>query len=65
MVIVSAVRTAIGKFGGSLKDISPAQLGSAVLKDALSKAGAGAGIPVEVSSDCVNKVCGSGLKPTW
>lgn len=42
VVIVSAVRTAIGKFGGSLKDISPAQLGSVVLKDALSKAGAGA-----------------------
>ncbi|MDP2767118.1 MAG: beta-ketoacyl synthase N-terminal-like domain-containing protein, partial [Candidatus Methanoperedens sp.] len=90
VAIVSAVRTAIGKFGGSLKDISPAQLGSVGLKDALGKAGAGAGdvdevimgnvlsaghgqniarqaamaagIPVEVSSYCVNKVCGSGLK---
>ena len=38
VVIVSATRTAIGNFGGSLKDISPAQLGSVVLKDALKRA---------------------------
>ena len=38
VVIVSATRTAIGKFGGSLKDISPVQLGSVVLKDALKRA---------------------------
>ncbi len=90
VVIASATRTAIGKFGGSLKDLSPAQLGSIVLKDALKRvnmagsevnevimgnvlsAGHGqnvarqsaiaAGIPFEVSSYCVNKVCGSGLK---
>jgi len=37
VVIVSATRTAIGKFGGSLKDISPVQLGSVVLKDALKR----------------------------
>ncbi len=35
VVIVSATRTAVGKFGGSLKDFSPGQLGSVVLKDAL------------------------------
>src|SRR3990172_2576179 len=90
VVIVSATRTAVGKFGGSLKDFSPGQLGSAVLKDALKRAGVeprevdevimgnvlsaghgqnvarqaaiGAGIPKEVPSYCVNKVCGSGLK---
>ena len=39
VVIVSATRTAVGKFGGSLKDFSPGQLGSAVLKDALKRAG--------------------------
>ncbi len=39
VVIVSAVRTAIGKFGGNLKEFSPAQLGSLVLKDALKRAG--------------------------
>jgi len=38
VVIVSATRTALGKFGGSLKDLNPGQLGSIVLKDALKKA---------------------------
>ncbi len=38
VVIVSIARTAIGKFGGSLKDFSPGQLGSIVLKDALRRA---------------------------
>ena len=38
VVIVSAVRTAVGKFGGSLKDFNPGQLGSIVLKDVLKKA---------------------------
>lgn len=90
VVIVSAVRTAIGKFGGSLKDISPVQLGSVVLKEAMKRSGTSgsevnevimgnvlsaghgqnvarqaaiaAGIPDEVPSFSVNKVCGSGLK---
>ena len=90
VVIVSATRTAVGKFGGSLKDFNPGQLGSMVLKDALKRvnvehseveevimgnvlcaghgqnvarqASIGAGIPKEVPSFCVNKVCGSGLK---
>ena len=90
VVIVSATRTAVGKFGGSLKDFNPGQLGSVVLKDVLKRvnveqsevkevimgnvlsaghgqnvarqAAIGAGIPKEVPSYCVNKVCGSGLK---
>jgi acetyl-CoA C-acetyltransferase len=37
VVVVSATRTAVGKFGGSLKDFSPGQLGSVVLKDALKR----------------------------
>ncbi len=37
VVIVSAVRTAIGSFGGSLKDITPAELGATVIKGALEK----------------------------
>lgn len=37
VVIVSAVRTAIGSFGGTLKDITPADLGAIVIKDALEK----------------------------
>lgn len=39
VVIVSAMRTAIGSFGGSLKDIKPADLGATVIKAALEKAG--------------------------
>ncbi len=38
-VIVSAVRTAVGSFGGSLKDLSAAQLGAIVIKEAIQRAG--------------------------
>ncbi len=38
VVIVSGVRTAIGDFGGGLKDLSPTELGARVLRDALSRA---------------------------
>ena len=90
VVIVSAVRTAIGAYGGNFKDVSAVQLGTVVAKEALKRAkvdpaivdevifgnvlqaGLGqnvarqvsvhAGIPVEVPSFTVNKVCGSGLK---
>jgi acetyl-CoA C-acetyltransferase len=89
-VIVSAVRTPIGSFGGSLKDVPAVKLGALVAKEALSRAnvkpelvdevifgnvlqaGLGqnvarqvsveAGIPIEVPSFTLNKVCGSGLK---
>jgi acetyl-CoA C-acetyltransferase len=37
--IVSTVRTPIGRFGGSLKDIAPAELGTHVMKAALKRAG--------------------------
>ncbi len=37
VVIVSATRTAVGKFGGTLKDMLAGQLGSVVLKDALKR----------------------------
>ena len=39
VVIVSGVRTAIGDFGGSLKDFSPTQLGTLVTQEALRRAG--------------------------
>jgi acetyl-CoA C-acetyltransferase len=39
VVIVSAVRTAIGSFLGSLKNVSAVQLGATVIKEALNKAG--------------------------
>ena len=38
VVVVSAVRTAIGTFGGSLKEIPPTQLGALVVREALSRA---------------------------
>lgn len=89
-VIVSAVRTAIGSFNGTLAPVSAADLGATVISAATTKAGidkaavdevifgnvlqAGlgqnparqaaikAGIPQEVPSYTINKVCGSGLK---
>ena len=90
VVIVSAVRTPVGAFGGKFKDVSAVKLGTIVAKEALNRAkvdpnmvdevifgnvlqaGLGqnvarqvsihAGIPIEVPSFTVNKVCGSGLK---
>jgi acetyl-CoA C-acetyltransferase len=42
IVIVSAARTAVGKFGGSLAKISAPELGAAVIKDLLARTGLGA-----------------------
>lgn len=39
VVIVSAVRTAIGSFGGSLKDVTSSELGAIVIKEAVNRAG--------------------------
>ena len=39
VVIVSACRTAIGSFGGTLKDVPAAELGALVVKEAVSRAG--------------------------
>lgn len=89
-VILSAVRTPVGKFGGSLKNFSAPQLGAMTIAEAVKRAGVagtdiqecimgivlpagtgqnparqaalGAGLPVEIGSFNVNKVCGSGLK---
>ncbi|MCQ4347042.1 acetyl-CoA C-acyltransferase family protein [Pseudomonas stutzeri] len=41
VVIVSGVRTAIGDFGGSLKDLAPTELGARVAREALQRAGVG------------------------
>ncbi|MGV3572654.1 MAG: acetyl-CoA C-acyltransferase, partial [Ramlibacter sp.] len=37
--VVSAVRTAIGTFGGSLKDQPPTELGALVVRESLARAG--------------------------
>ena len=39
VVFVGAARTAIGSFGGSLRDVPPADLGALVIKTALERAG--------------------------
>ncbi|MDU7441116.1 MAG: beta-ketoacyl synthase N-terminal-like domain-containing protein, partial [Clostridium sp.] len=39
VVIVSAVRTALGSFGGTLKDVSAVDLGATVIKEAITRAG--------------------------
>ena len=39
IVIVSGARTAIGAFGGSLKDVPVVKLGALVIKEALKRAG--------------------------
>ena len=39
VVVVSGVRTAIGDFGGGLKDVAPTDLGAQVVREALSRAG--------------------------
>lgn len=39
VVVVSGVRTAIGKYGGSLKDFPPSKLGGIVVREAVCRAG--------------------------
>lgn len=39
LVVVSAVRTAIGDFGGSLKDMPPTALGAKVVTEAIARSG--------------------------
>lgn len=91
-VIVSAVRTPFGSFGGGLRDLAATDLGGLVIREAVSRAdladrqaeidyvlmgqvvqaGAGqipsrqatrkAGLPWEVPSETINKVCASSLR---
>lgn len=90
VVIVSAVRTPIGSFGGSLSKLTAVDLGVIAAKEAIKRAGikpeeinevlignvlgsglgqnisrqisVKSGIPVEVPSMTLNKLCGSGLR---
>ncbi|MFA5316706.1 MAG: acetyl-CoA C-acetyltransferase [Dehalococcoidales bacterium] len=48
VVIVSAARTAIGNFGGALKDIPVTRLGGTVIKGAMKKAGLKPKVAAEV-----------------
>ena len=51
--VISAVRTPLGSFGGSLKDLSATQLGAAAIKGALDKAGVDANLVNDVLMGCV------------
>lgn len=51
--VISAVRTPLGSFGGSLKDMSATQLGAAAIKGALEKAGVDANKVNDVLMGCV------------
>ncbi|WP_026677239.1 acetyl-CoA C-acetyltransferase [Fictibacillus gelatini] len=89
-VIVSGVRTPIGKLGGTLSSLTASDLGGIAIKEALNRAnvapeevgevimgtvlqgGQGqipsrqaarkAGLPWEVKTETINKVCASGLR---
>ena len=56
--IISAVRTPIGSFGGSLSSLTATQLGSAAIKGALSKANVDA---KEVEEVFMGNVVSAGL----
>ncbi|WP_285813671.1 acetyl-CoA C-acetyltransferase [Rossellomorea marisflavi] len=58
VVIVSAVRTAIGTFNGSLKGVSAPDLGAIVIKEALNKAGVN---PDQVDEVIMGNVLQAGL----
>ena len=53
VMIISAVRTPIGSFGGSLKNISATKLGAAAINGALQKAGIGPEQVQDVLMGCV------------
>ena len=53
VVIVSAVRTPIGSFGGKLKDLTAPQLGAIAIKAAVEKAGISPQLIDEVIMGCV------------
>ena len=53
VVIVAAVRTPIGSFGGSLKDVPATRLGAIAIEGALKKAGVKPGQVQEVLMGCV------------
>ncbi|PSL42034.1 acetyl-CoA C-acetyltransferase [Planomicrobium soli] len=58
IVIVSAVRTAVGSFQGALKDVPATQLGAIVIKEAVERAGIR---PEQVSEVIMGNVLQAGL----
>jgi len=58
VVIVSAVRTPIGKFQGSLSDLTATQLGAIAVREAVKRAGVD---PAKVDECIMGNVVGAGL----
>ena len=56
IVLVSGVRTAIGGFGGSLKDLSASELGAIAIREAVKRAGIAPEQIDEVVLGCVGQV---------
>ncbi len=62
VVILGAARTPIGRYGGSLKDIHPAELGAVAVRAALARAG----VPAEAVDEVLighGRQAGSGPNP--
>jgi len=58
VVIISACRTAVGKFQGSLSDLSATQLGAIVVREAVKRAGVD---PTQVDECIMGNVVSAGL----
>lgn len=58
VVIASAVRTPIGKYGGGLRDLSAMQLGALVVREAVKRAGVE---PSQISQVIMGNVLSAGL----
>ena len=62
VVVLSAVRTAIGSFGGTLKNFTPAELGTLCAKEAIKRAH----IPLnQIGSSVIGKVIHNGPKDAY
>ena len=61
VVVVSGARTAIGNFGGSLKDVSVVELGALVIKEAIKKAGLKPVVSDEVAGYAPESLKNAGL----
>ncbi len=57
IVLAGAVRTPIGKFGGTLAEVSVEKLGALVIKEALRRAGVAPGQVDEVLMGCILQAC--------
>ena len=62
-VIVSGVRTAVGSFGGSLKDVPAKDLGALVIRETLLRAGLKPALPSHAKEDAPDTAKSEGLCP--